>query len=152
MYAYTAIYALKFGNTLVGQFYLIAYCQKRHKVDLKQKEAAKILKRWVENGPKRIYTGDPAELAECWVKNRLMELGKFPNLGIQPPDVRLTVVLHVGTMSLSTETYKLDLTDVTLDSWIYANLGLSRSKVSTTNSTIQPIDRVAFRVSEWKLG
>lgn len=129
---------------------LATFCRERHGVSLEEEESQKIFARWkklwMRNGT---WLCDncgmpPSDIARTWLKIRLMELNKFPFLG-QPSEIRLTVTMHCWSFAPVLGAKPIDYSDV-----VPINLGTARSKISHTTLVIQPIDTVAWSVTNWQ--
>jgi hypothetical protein len=83
--------------------------------------------------------------ANMWIKNRLTMMGLFKAEGNQPADVVLPVTLHFFFITLRETPEMLDRLKVIPEA---VKDSLARSRIGKTYQNIQPIDRVASRVTE----
>lgn len=96
---------------------------------------------------KRSDRWDTSAGPAMWCKNRLQEWKLWPTAGHEGcGDIRLEAILHVFFLFLEETQEMIAL----LPEGSPTEAKLARSKVSKTNKVIQPIDKTAERVTNWK--
>ena len=120
------------------------FCRTMFDVDPGEDTATRLCVAWKKHhGGKWHTSAGPA----MWVKNRLREWEEWPTAGHEGcGDVRLEAILHVFFLFLK-ETQEML---ANLPEGAKATPKVARSKISKTQELIQPIDRVAHDVTDWK--